>query len=616
MITLSIILLISIFSVQATVPTPQQTAELIVLLNDVNNNFGSYTYWFLFSGRSIPAGIIGAYEAVHNAQPGDYSYTTLFTELDITQLLDMATAVPWYSSYLSAEISEAIAKVDAIVASTTISDSNRTLGPSMLSNPSTATFVPISTSVMFSPYSDNVTSDLQSESIVTSTSSLMAAPLSLTEMSSTPLSSLVSTTGVVPENSTNSNSFSSVATSDNPISSSYLFSSSSSASVSDVTESVPQTLFVYSTSPTDPVSFNSIDVSTILVSSVITTAFPDTNVYSESLPVPGNRFLSDLHSSEAILSVTPNISIDAEFTSNIVMNSSVVTSTVKSHSTEYAYPSNDHISALSLSSIPTVSSTDPHIVLTMFSEVPTTEIHENITYSASPKKIAYSAITNMTSATVVRAYSTIDVLSNGTLDQHTNLLENIGTSFRMTSINDTLVDTVTLCTASASLTLTKYEEDTYKTTLASSIKTNSLAIVPEMNIVGSSTTITITICNEKCKSARSEVSTVIQSIAGEDRMSTEQTAEWNDETYLPSTASTVSVSSLSGSGQVQIANVPVSKGIPLITGDHMSDANTSEFSKITTSLSTGNIAIMDRNNALQQIVNVNAILFGILVLFL
>jgi len=95
----------------AATPTPEQTAELVVLLNDVNDRFADYTSWFLGSGSAIPDGIIDVYMAVHTAT--DESYTTMFTGVDVDGLLAMATSVPWYSSYLSSDISVAIASVEA-----------------------------------------------------------------------------------------------------------------------------------------------------------------------------------------------------------------------------------------------------------------------------------------------------------------------------------------------------------------------------------------------------------------------------------------------------------------------------------------------------------------------
>ncbi|KAG0653438.1 hypothetical protein C6P45_003889, partial [Maudiozyma exigua] len=90
-------------------PTPEETAELMVMMDDVNNRFSDYTNWFITTVglANIPNGIVDVYMARHTAT--DNSYTTLFTAVDVPALLKMATEVPWYSSYLSSEIASAIA---------------------------------------------------------------------------------------------------------------------------------------------------------------------------------------------------------------------------------------------------------------------------------------------------------------------------------------------------------------------------------------------------------------------------------------------------------------------------------------------------------------------------
>ena len=124
-------------------PTPEQNAELVVLMNDVNNKFSDYTSWFLGSGRDIPDGIVDVYMAVHTAT--DESYTTMFTGVDVPALIEMATAVPWYSSYLSSEIAAAIASVDATAAPATSAASvDATSAPATSAAATDATSAPAS----------------------------------------------------------------------------------------------------------------------------------------------------------------------------------------------------------------------------------------------------------------------------------------------------------------------------------------------------------------------------------------------------------------------------------------------------------------------------------------
>ena len=135
----------------AATPTPEQTAELVVLLNDVNDRFADYTSWFLGSGSAIPDGIIDVYMAVHTAT--DESYTTMFTGVDVDGLLAMATSVPWYSSYLSSDISVAIASVEAAAET---SSAAATSAPATSSD--VATSAPASASASDVATSANVTS--------------------------------------------------------------------------------------------------------------------------------------------------------------------------------------------------------------------------------------------------------------------------------------------------------------------------------------------------------------------------------------------------------------------------------------------------------------------------
>ena len=200
----------------ASDPTPEQTAELIVLLNDVNNNFSKYTTWFLTSGRSIPSHIVDVYMVVRTAT--DLSYTTMFTMLDVEALEEMATAVPWYTSYLSSEIAAAIASVDATLYPSTSSIISTISTTSPLSTVSTSTSTTtLTTSVSSIELSETTFATSASETSTTvalesttlavssNTPAFSSTPLSFTESSSEVTTASLSTTIVSSEDSQNSN---------------------------------------------------------------------------------------------------------------------------------------------------------------------------------------------------------------------------------------------------------------------------------------------------------------------------------------------------------------------------------------------------------------------------
>ncbi|CCK69119.1 uncharacterized protein KNAG_0B06950 [Huiozyma naganishii CBS 8797] len=104
---------------QADQLTPEQNAVLIVLFKDVFKNFPKYGSWFMSSGFGVPNNIIEVYEAAHTYT--DDSFSTMLTSLEMSQIMPMVTAVPWYSSYLSAEVAAALAPFQTTVTHTSSS---------------------------------------------------------------------------------------------------------------------------------------------------------------------------------------------------------------------------------------------------------------------------------------------------------------------------------------------------------------------------------------------------------------------------------------------------------------------------------------------------------------
>lgn len=95
--------------VNAVDVTPEQNADLLVIINDIESHASDYiSLETSNSGFQIPAQVLSLYAAL--ATYTDQSFTTLFSELDVTALTATVTNLPWYSSRLLPSLERANAQ--------------------------------------------------------------------------------------------------------------------------------------------------------------------------------------------------------------------------------------------------------------------------------------------------------------------------------------------------------------------------------------------------------------------------------------------------------------------------------------------------------------------------
>ncbi|KAG0660212.1 hypothetical protein C6P45_001628 [Maudiozyma exigua] len=90
---------LAISAVKAVDVTPEQNADLLVIIDDIESHASDYiSLETSNSGFQIPAQVLSLYAAL--ATYTDQSFTTLFSELDVTALTATVTNLPWYSTRL------------------------------------------------------------------------------------------------------------------------------------------------------------------------------------------------------------------------------------------------------------------------------------------------------------------------------------------------------------------------------------------------------------------------------------------------------------------------------------------------------------------------------------
>ncbi|SMN21297.1 similar to Saccharomyces cerevisiae YBR067C TIP1 Major cell wall mannoprotein with possible lipase activity [Maudiozyma saulgeensis] len=91
---------VAISAVNAADVTAEQTADLLVIINDIESHVSDYLS-LETSGSSdfqVPPEVLSLYAQINTYT--DESYTSLFTELDVAALTATITNLPWYSTRL------------------------------------------------------------------------------------------------------------------------------------------------------------------------------------------------------------------------------------------------------------------------------------------------------------------------------------------------------------------------------------------------------------------------------------------------------------------------------------------------------------------------------------
>lgn len=111
--------------VNAVDVTPEQNADLLVIINDIESHASDYiSLETSNSGFQIPAQVLSLYAAL--ATYTDQSFTTLFSELDVTALTATVTNLPWYSSRLLPSLERANAQFSSNSSASASASANST----------------------------------------------------------------------------------------------------------------------------------------------------------------------------------------------------------------------------------------------------------------------------------------------------------------------------------------------------------------------------------------------------------------------------------------------------------------------------------------------------------
>jgi len=502
-------------------PTLEKIAELIVLLNDVNDNFGKYTAWFLTSGRSIPTGIVEVYMVVRTAT--DLSYTSMFTMLDVSALEAMATAVPWYTSYLSSEIEAAIANVDATLYPLTSSTTLITTSSSTSS--STSTNYPTST------ISDDVSTTITSTE--PSSSSFNAATASQTS------SAVVSTS-----TSTLCNSLAS------PESILYLGSGSSST-INIPTATSSKNDVSNTTNGASSVS-NRKNVGLPKSTSSLTITDPSTTVLTTSIST-----LSD------VILLNPDVSLQSSCTTDIdaVSLSINLSSNFVSFADSYTYAT-EMVSSNSLNS---TMSTSPEESVTSFT-------NSNGVATAYFTEVNNRTITIITNFIIATKIDTITSCSGGCIENSVVEKETAWTTVTSSLISEESMNTASLVTVNSLTTTTMTvcnERYLYTRSIVSSVVstvsfTDSIKNIDSIDVA---TTTTISTYDDAGSSSRYQnslipsISTKVELINSRSNSSVEATIgneASTSSTFVPVSISPKASGSIS-SVVVQLENIANAK---------------------------------------------------------
>ena len=99
----------AISAVNAADVTPEQNADLLVIISDIEAHAADYIGLETSnSGFEIPSQVLSLYAAI--ATYTDQSFTTLFSELDVSALTATITNLPWYSTRLLPSLERANAQ--------------------------------------------------------------------------------------------------------------------------------------------------------------------------------------------------------------------------------------------------------------------------------------------------------------------------------------------------------------------------------------------------------------------------------------------------------------------------------------------------------------------------
>lgn len=152
--------------VNAVDVTPEQNADLLVIINDIESHASDYiSLETSNSGFQIPAQVLSLYAAL--ATYTDQSFTTLFSELDVTALTATVTNLPWYSSRLLPSLERANAQFSSNSSASASASASANSTESVVASSSAVDNSTVVVSSSASSVSRNATASITSNSNLT-----------------------------------------------------------------------------------------------------------------------------------------------------------------------------------------------------------------------------------------------------------------------------------------------------------------------------------------------------------------------------------------------------------------------------------------------------------------